>query len=516
MPRNRNESSPHTRSFAAPNMSGRRPLLDTTRTVFIRTSGTRLSTGFVSVHDLNDAFQEAFGDSVTVTHFRKIGNGLIIELNSEANKNKTLDGQLVILGLKCRVNTHIVQNKPPKQKKASQPQIAASTATTAAESGSQLQKHENRVQKEDGQMQIPPTTANPTQRPADQQQQEQQHLQTIKDALGQLDSHSVTPTVTAIALFQVKSVEPGLLALQLIANTTTSLMSELVRLLCVGDKGFRDCFAKALVSEFETVQRLAREEELALEAKNAAAAVVTIAPTHSTTPRSQRMAILATLIGKLAGSRTLAHAEVMTVVRMCAPDVAIAAHCCDMFALCTITENMTGAPSPLVGECVARLQRSERFCPPLPFVLSAEVRRVSTMQSVSRVSPTMAPTTAASAAAAPGAAATADQLRLRPWRPPLAQPHLAAPAAATTASTSDRDRSLLVDVFGVKLAKEHGARLHRHALDGDGLIALIDFANLDRVEIFTRLDIPLGHAVQMSAALERYKARCSGGNGAQL
>lgn len=86
----------------------------------------------------------------------------------------------------------------------------------------------------------------------------------------------------------------------------------------------------------------------------------------------------------------------------------------------------------------------------------------------------------------------------------------------SAASTSDRDRSLLVDVFGVKLAKEHGARLHRQALDGDGLIALIDFANLDRVEIFTRLDIPLGQAVQMSAALERYKSRCSAGNGAQL
>jgi hypothetical protein len=349
--------------------------------------------------------------------------------------------------------------------------------------------------------------------PTDKQHQEQQQLQTIKDALGLLDSHSVTPIVTAIALFQVKSTAPGLLASQLIANTTTSLMSELVRLLCVGDQGFRDCFVKALVSEFETVQRLAREEELALEAKNAAAAVVTVATTHSMTPTSQRMATLALLIGKLAGSRTLAHSEVMTVVRMCAPDVAIAAQCCDVYALCTMTEHMTGAPSPLVGECVARLQRTERFCPPLPFVLSAEVRRVSTMQSVSKVSPTAAPTTAASAVAAP-AATPAVPIRLRPLHPPLTQPHLAAPAAATTASTSDR--SLLVDVFGIKLAKEYGARLRRQALDGDGLIALIDFANLDRVEIFTRLDIPLGHAAQMSTALERYKSRCSVGNGAHL
>lgn len=67
-----------------------------------------------------------------------------------------------------------------------------------------------------------------------------------------------------------------------------------------------------------------------------------------------------------------------------------------------------------------------------------------------------------------------------------------------------------MEIFGATLAREQGARLRRAALDREGLMALLDFVALDRVNIFTRLDIPLGQAVQMSAALERYKARIRG------
>jgi hypothetical protein len=382
--------------------SRQRPqLLDTTRTVFIRTSGTRLGTGIASLRDLNDAFQEAFGDNVTVTGFRKIGNGLIIELNSETNKNKCLGGQLSVLGLKCRVHTHTMQKPPAERQKAIQ--LQNSVATTQQDDNLRFQQQEQQEgcfqKRENEPTQLQTTAADRCrERVQDQkqQQQQQQHkedhqLQAIKDALCLLDSHSVAPQATAATLDKFKS---RALASLLVANATTSLMSELVRLLCDGDKEFRAHFADALASEFVHTQRRARDEELALKAEHTTVAVVTTTSMPLLAPTSQHMATLALLIGKLAGSRTLTHSEVMILVRMCAPDFAIAALSCDMFALCTMTEHMTGAPAALVGECVARLLRTERFCPPLPFALSVEIRRVCTIQSVSKVATLSSATTA--------------------------------------------------------------------------------------------------------------------------
>jgi hypothetical protein len=56
----------------------RNKLLDASRTVFIRTRGTRLGSGAVTVAELESAFQPAFG--VSVSGCRRIDNGLIVEL----------------------------------------------------------------------------------------------------------------------------------------------------------------------------------------------------------------------------------------------------------------------------------------------------------------------------------------------------------------------------------------------------------------------------------------------------
>lgn len=88
-----------------PRMSnGRNQVLDGTRTVFIRTHGTRLGSGSVTAAELDSAFQPAFG--VSVTACRRIANGLIIELLNAADKEKCIDRYVVVRGLRCRVHVH--------------------------------------------------------------------------------------------------------------------------------------------------------------------------------------------------------------------------------------------------------------------------------------------------------------------------------------------------------------------------------------------------------------------------
>jgi hypothetical protein len=461
-------------------MSGRNQVLDSTRTIFLRTTGTRLGSGTVSAADLDPVFQSACG--VCVTGCRRISNGLIVELLNAADKEKCVGLYVVVRGLRCRVHTHVVRTSGA---------TAAAAATTAMQDNKHDSSQPGKVRPETVANPVPQlqraatttTTAVPTTPPV------ADPIRVINDALLALDSHRATPQATVAALAEFKSLPafPPLLV-------KSSSSAELVRLLCADDNDFRDRFADALLQEFLNELFARARESAAIDSDGSSVAIAAFA--------TGRLASVARLVGSLAGSRVLSSAEVLRAMCLCVPNNSSSVPTCYILALCVMTENMTGAPAALLGDCVERLQRTETFVPPPSISLAVELRRVCRTHGVSPV--------AANTALRPLAHfSSAAPLPLVAAPPAVAVSRGA--VTSTTRGAPPRVDAEYVRVFGAALAAAHGARLRQAALDTAALLALLEFAPRDRVAIFEGLGIPLGQAVQLATALVRNLRRHAGG-----
>jgi hypothetical protein len=302
--------------------------------------GTRLGSGTVTAAELDSAFQPAFG--VSVTACRRIANGLIIELLNAADKEKCIDRYVVVRGLRCRVHIHAVQNQA----------IAAAATTAAREDKSKAsQSQPTNVRRETAAMPEQPeqraaTTLTPTSAPAPIADPNQ----VINDALLALDSQRATPQATTAVLGQFKSL-PAFATL-LVKSTRSP---ELVRLLCLDDRDFRDRFANDLLQEFFN-ELLAR----ALDSPRRPAAVADTAAMVGTFA-TERLATVARLVGSLAGSRVLTDGEALRASCLCVPDNLSSVPTCNLLALCVMTEHMAGASATVLVDCVARLERTDSF-----------------------------------------------------------------------------------------------------------------------------------------------------------
>jgi hypothetical protein len=472
-------------------MSSPKRRLDTNRTVFIRTWGTRVQSQPADGCDIIAAFGEL---GVTVSGVRKLASGFIVELSEGTDREWCLSQQVRVGDTECRVRPHIVRDAQTRDTKAFKSPRNVSQSSDNAD-GDDVSK--------------------------------------LQAALQALDTGRKPLQLGAVAS-ELAAYSSNVLVEQLLMHSSLSRsIRQLVAAFCTTDAAFCQLLGDELRAAFDTAQATARRDDRVPKSNGAA---VLYMPSQSAS--MHRLVALAALVGALAAANVLAPADALVYVRKCALEQSgDVVNVCDAVALAEMADLMTGAAPALLGECVSRLHAFVETGR-LPLALRLRLLSVCAKQSTSVIKVVAQPSAKAPDSPLQGSTVSPPAMPAGAWGAPLflprqtpaaaashetpptrAPPGLEAPRAPATPSPSPNAHSILVAtrgrsttlsldalyarLFGDELAQRHGAALRDAEMDEQGLRALLHYEPIERVRIFSRdLNIPYGHALRMARALE--------------
>jgi hypothetical protein len=418
--------------------------LDNTRTVYLRTSGTRLQTmPQLQLDDVAGAFEQL---GCTATGLRRLqsGAGVIIELSHTSQKSLCLDKRIVLFDdLELRVYEH--------RSRTNQPEALHAPAAAATRPQPQPQSQSPPVQEQN--------SAAVAQLPAPDVFSEVASLMR-KDAIG-----------TALALLTRDSVAPHtelLRRLILESNLTAPTIALLIGQMAA------NCNEKTRAA-IDVVLRRAFSEarSLAVSSQQHCGAL----------QHQQRYVATARLVGELRLLMVLnddAAVAILSPMRTAAPPTVS-----DATALCALLQVLSRMSS-VCGALVDCVTLADRFstAPLLP----QEVR-IACGGSSARVK--LATMTVLAPNAPP---------QLAPVATPSSPPAAPSPAASTDLG------SLYGHVFGAELASACGETLRAAHVDRDVLMALAGFEQSECVSVLTKsVGVSAGHAILMARALSRWQ-----------